>query len=82
MEHTKSHLPLTESPLSRKLGDALLSGVITAAALSEKPRPGIWRDMLRAADRGAAGTKEGTVDAFLFQAMVDRLLEEFHMGEK
>ena len=40
------------------------------------------QDMLRALDRGAAGTEAGTAGAFLFQAMVDRLLEEFHALEK
>jgi hypothetical protein len=34
--------------------------------------------MIKALYRGAAKTKEGTVNAFLFRAMVDRLLEEFH----
>lgn len=34
--------------------------------------------MIMAMQRGAAGTEKGTMDAFLFQAMVDHLLEEFH----
>lgn len=33
-------------------------------------------------ESGAAKTTEGSVNAFLFRAMVDRLLEEFHTGEK
>ena len=37
--------------------------------------------MLRALDRGAAKTSEGTVNAVLVRAMLDRLLEEFHAGE-
>ena len=34
--------------------------------------------MIEALNRGGAKTEEGTVNAFLFRAMVDRLLEEFH----
>ena len=41
-------------------------------------KPGIWQKMIEALTRGGAKTKEGTVNAFLFQAMVGRLLEEFH----
>ena len=70
-----------EPNISYKLEDSLIAGVITAAVMSEQRRPGLWRDMLRALDRGAAGTREGTADAFLFQAMVERLLEEFHREE-
>ena len=36
-----------------------------------------FQKMIEAVNRGAAGTKEGTVNAFFFQAMVNRLLEEF-----
>ena len=71
-----------EPKISYTVGDELIAGVITTATLSEKQRPGLWQDMLRAVDRGAAGTKEGTVNAFFFRAMVDRLLEEFHALEK
>ena len=71
-----------EQKISYTLGDDLIAGVITAAVMSEKRRPGLWQDMLRALDRGVAGTKEGTASAFLFRAMVDRLLEEFHTEEK
>ena len=71
-----------EPKISYTVGDELTAGVITTATLSEKQRPGLWQDMLRALDRGVAGTKEGTVSAFLFRAMVDRLLEEFHTEEK
>ena len=63
-----------EQKISYTLGDDLIAGVITAAVMSEKRRPGLWQDMLRALDRGAA-------NAFLFRAMLDRLLEEFHAGE-
>ena len=65
-----------EQKISYTLGDDL-----TAAVMSEKRRPGLWQDMLRALDRGAAKTSEGTANAFLFRAMLDRLLEEFHAGE-
>ena len=34
--------------------------------------------MIGALNRGADKTEEGTVNAFLFRAMVGRLLEEFH----
>ena len=76
-----------EPKISYTVGEDLMAGVITEAVWSEKrrdksPRPGLWQDMLRALDRGAAGTKAGTAGAFLFQAMVDRLLEEFHAGEE
>ena len=70
-----------EQKISYTLGDDLIAGVITAAVMSEKRRPGLWQDMLRALDRGAAKTSEGTANAFLFRAMRDRLLEEFHAGE-
>ena len=71
-----------EPKISYTVGDELIAGVITTATLSEKQQPGLWQDMLRALDRGVAGTKEGTASAFLFRAMVDRLLEEFHTEEK
>ena len=69
---------IVEPKISYTVEDDLIAGVITTAVLSEERRPGLWQDMLRAVDRGAAGTKEGTVNAFFFRAMVDRLLEEFH----
>ena len=72
---------IVEQKISYTLGDDLIAGVITAAVMSEKRRPGLWQDMLRAVDRGAAKTSEGTANAFLFRAMLDRLLEEFHAGE-
>ena len=73
---------IVEPRISYTVEDDLIAGVITTAVLSEERRPGLWQDMLRALDRGAAGTKEGTVNAFFFRAMVDRLLEEFHTIEK
>lgn len=71
-----------EPKISYTVGDDLITGGIATAVWSEARRPGLWQDMLRAVDRGAAGTKEGTVNAFFFRAMVDRLLEEFHTLEK
>lgn len=71
-----------EPPISYIVDDALIAGVVATAVWSEQRRPGLWQDMLSALERGATGTKEGTVNAFLFRAMVDRLLEEFHTGEK
>lgn len=71
-----------EPPISYTVDDALIAGVIAKAVWSEQRRPGLWQDMISALDRGAARTAEGTAEAFLFQAMVDRLLEEFHTGEK
>lgn len=71
-----------EPKISYTVGDDLITGVIATAVWSEKRRPGLWQDMLLALNRGAAGTKKGTAEAFLFQAMVDRLLEEFHSSEE
>ena len=72
---------IVESKIRYKVEDDLVAGVIATAVWSEKPRPGLWQDMLAALNRGAAGTTQGTASAFLFQAMVDRLLEEFHNGD-
>lgn len=78
-EH-KIHEPLylTDPAISWSLDDGVMNAVITAAVWSEERRPGIWQRMIRALSSGAEKTKEGTVNAFLFRAMVDRLLEEFH----
>ena len=73
---------MMESKISYTVEDDLIAGVITAAVMSEKRRSGLWQDMLRALDRGAAETEAGTAGAFFFRAMVDRLLEEFHALEK
>lgn len=77
---------MMEPKISYTVGEDLMAGVITEAVWSEKrrdksPRPGLWQDMIAALKRGAAKTKAGTAEAFLFQAMVDRLLEEFHAEE-
>ena len=66
-----------EAKVSWKIEDELINAVITAAVWSEEQKPGTWQKMIEAVSRGAAGTKEGTVNAFFFRAMVSRLLEEF-----
>ena len=70
---------LTEPPMRWSLDDGLINGVIAAAVWSVGQRPGVWGKMMTALDRGVRKTEEDTLDAFFFQAMVDRLLEEFHM---
>lgn len=67
-----------EAKVSWKIEDELINAVITAAVWSEGQKPGIWQKMIEALNQGGAKTKEGTANAFLFRAMVDRLLEEFH----
>lgn len=67
-----------EAKVNWEIGDELINAVITAAVWSVERKPGTWQKMIEAADQGAAKTKEGTVSAFLFHAMIDRLLEEFH----
>ena len=62
----------------KKLPQVVVNAVITAAVWSEGQKPGIWQKMIEALNRGGAKTEQGTVNAFLFRAMVDRLLEEFH----
>ena len=78
--HIFSHAPLslTEPDINWKLDDGLINAVITAAVWSVGQRPGVWSKMMTALDKGGRKTKEGTVHAFLFRAMVDRLREEFH----
>lgn len=71
-----------EPKISYTVEDDLIAGVVAKAVWSEKKRPGLWKDMISALNRGADKTTEGSVSAFLFRAMVDRLLEEFHTGEK
>lgn len=66
-----------EAKVNWEIGDELINAVITAAVWSVERKPGTWQKMIEAVNRGAAGTKEGTVNAFFFRAMVDRLLEEF-----
>ena len=71
-----------EPKITYNVNDELIRGVIARAVMSEPRRMGLWQDMLLALGRGAEKTKEGTASAFLFRAMVDRLLEEYHTGEK
>ena len=71
-----------EPKITYNVNDELIRGVIARAVMSEPRRMGLWQDMLRALDRGAAKTSEGTVNAVLVRAMLDRLLEEFHAGEQ
>ena len=70
-----------EPKITYIVGDDLIAGVVAAAIWSEKRRFGLSQDMLRALNRGAAKTEQGTTSAFLFRAMVDRLLEEYHTLE-
>lgn len=71
-----------EPKITYNVNDELIRGVIARAVMSEPRRMGLWQDMLRALYQGAEKTEAGTVSAFLFRAMVDRLLEEYHAGEK
>ena len=71
-------LRLVDAKVSGEIGDELINAVIAAAVWSEGQRPGIWQKMIEAVNQGGAKTEEGTVNAFLFRAMVGRLLEEFH----
>lgn len=75
---TQEPLRLPEPSVNWGLDDGVINAVIAAAVWSEKRRPGLWQGMINALNRGAGKTKEGTVNAFLFRAMVDRLLEEYH----
>lgn len=74
-------LHLTDPAVNWRLDEGVINGVIAAAVWSEDRRPGIWQEMINALNRGAEKTEKGTVNAFLFQAMVDRLLEEYHLPD-
>lgn len=63
-------LHLVDAKVSWEIGDDLINAVITAAVWSEGQKPGIWQKMIEALNRGGAKTEEGTVNAFLFRAMV------------
>ena len=76
--NVQPNLRLVDGKASWEVGEELIHAVIAAAVGAEERRPGVWQEMIEAIKRGAAGTEEGTVNAFLFRAMVDRLLEEFH----
>lgn len=61
-----------------QINEELVNAVITAAVHSVERDTWTWQRMINALHRGAEKTEKGTVNEFLFQAMVDRLLEEFH----
>ena len=65
-------LHLVDAEVAWEIGDELVNAVITAAVWSEGQKPGIWQKMIEALNRGGAKTEEGTVNAFLFRAMVGR----------
>ena len=78
VNHVPKRPRVVDTKVKWRVEDELINAVITAAVWSEGQRPGIWQKMIGALNRGAAKTEEGTVNAFLFRGMVDRLLEEFH----
>ncbi len=80
MEQNQNFPPdpqVVDTKVSWQIGEELIDAVISAAVWSEGQRPGIWQKMIEALNQGAAKTREGTINAFLFRAMIDRLLEEF-----
>ena len=60
-----------------QIGEEPVNAVITVAVYSVEWKPGTWQKMINALFRGAKKTEKSTVNEFLFQAMVNRLLEEF-----
>lgn len=72
-------LHLTEPVVRGNIDDGLINAVIAAAVWSVNRKPREWGRMMAALDTAARKTEKGTVQAFLFQAMVDRLLEEFYL---
>ena len=72
---------VTETSPSWELGERLITGVVMTTVHRAGQAPGVWQRMLTALERGASQTREGTVDAFLFQAMVERLLAEYRGGQ-
>lgn len=77
VNHVPKRPRVVDTKVKWRVEDELINAVITAAVWSTERKPGTWQKMIEAVHRGAAGTKEGTVNAFFFQAMVNRLLEEF-----
>ena len=80
MEQNQNSPPnpqVVDTKVRWKVEDELINAVISAAVWSTERKPGTWQKMIEAASQGAAKTREGTVNAFLFRAMIDRLLEEF-----
>ena len=72
---------VTETPAMVKIEDCLINAVLVDAVMKEDHPPGIWKKMIRALYAGAAKTEYGTIEEFVYQAMVDRLLEEYHTLE-
>lgn len=70
-------LHVADAKVTWEIGDELINAVITAAVYSVERRPGTWQNMINALHLGAEKTEEGTINAFLFRAMVDHLLEEY-----
>lgn len=68
---------VTDPKVGWEIGEEVINAVIAAAVYSVERKPGTWQKMIEAINRGAEKTEKGTVNEFLFQAMVDRLLEEF-----
>lgn len=60
-----------------EISQELINAVLAAAVYAVERKPGIWQKMITALGQGAEKTKLGTVNEFLFNAMVDRLLEEY-----
>lgn len=67
-----------EPECSYTVEDSLIRGVLVTAVQSEKPRPGLWTEMMFALAQGVVMSGAEDASAFLFQAMTDRLLEEYH----
>lgn len=77
VNHVPKRPRVVDTKVKWRVEDELINAVITAAVWSTERKPGTWQKMIEAVHRGAVGTKEGTVNAFFFRAMVNRLLEEF-----
>ena len=77
VNHVPKRPRVVDTKVKWRVEDELINAGITAAVWSTERKPGTWQKMIEAVHRGAAGTKEGTVNAFFFRAMVNRLLEEF-----
>ena len=72
-------LHLTEPAINWSIDDGVVNAVIASAVWAVGHHPGVWSKVMTALDRGVRKTEKGTIDAFLFQAMVDRLLEEYFL---
>ena len=60
-----------------QINEELVNAVIAAAVYSVERDTWTWQKMINALHWGAEKTEKGTVNEFLFQAMVDRLLEVY-----